>query len=296
LNRAAEAGKLHWLNAEFSLSMPYNLWMGIIGATVMVMATHGADQLNVQRVLACRSVGDGRRALVLSAVIILPLFLLFLFVGVMLWVYFQQTPPAIPLPESQAGFTQNDYVFPVFIITEAPPVVRGFMIVAILSAAMSSVSSALSALASVSTMDLARGFMKRERSEAYFLKFSRASTVFWGLMLIWVAWQSREVKLVLDWAFSLNGLTNGAMLGGLALSLWWKRGSAWPVIAGMLASLGFMIFISRFSWAVEAEGGVLRRQVAWPWYTLIGAAVTLTVAWLARLVLGRRQKFSRPEA
>ena len=284
LNRAADAGKLHWLNAGFSLSMPYNIWMGIIGATVMVMATHGADQLNVQRVLACRSVGDGRRALILSAVIILPLFLLFLFVGVMLWVYFQQTPPAIPLPESQAGFTQNDYVFPVFIITEAPPVVRGFMIVAILSAAMSSVSSALSALASVSTMDLARGFMKRERSEAYFLKFSRVSTVFWGLMLIGVAWQSREVKLVLDWAFSLNGLTNGAMLGGLALSLWWKRGSAWPVIAGMLAGLGFMVFISRFSWPVEMEGEVFRRQVAWPWYTLIGAAVTLTVAWLARLV------------
>lgn len=283
--RAAAAGKLHWLNTEFSLFMPYNIWMGLIGATVMVLSTHGADQLNVQRVLACRSIGDGRRALVLSAVIILPLFLLFLLVGALLWVYFQQTPPAIPLPESQAGFQQNDYVFPVFIITEAPPVVRGFMIVAILSAAMSSVSSALSALASVSTMDLVRGFLRQARSEAFFLKVSRASTVFWGLMLIWVAWRSREVKLVLEWAFSLNGLTNGAMLGGLVLSLMWRRGRAWPVVIGMLAGLGFMIWISRHTWTVEVEGEVLARTIAWPWYTTIGAAVTLAVAWLVRRIM-----------
>src|SRR5208283_4676224 len=72
LARAAEAGKLHWLNvlpppgesfARFLLGPPYNLWMGIIGGTVLVMSTHGAEQLIVQRVLACRTVADGRKAL-----------------------------------------------------------------------------------------------------------------------------------------------------------------------------------------------------------------------------------------
>ncbi|HAV61903.1 MAG TPA: hypothetical protein DCY13_06020, partial [Verrucomicrobiales bacterium] len=151
---ASEAGKFAWFNGSFTLAAPYNIWMGVIGATFLVMSSHGADQLIVQRVLSCRSVGDGRRALALSAVIIFPLFLLFLMVGVLLWVFYQQNAFAITLPEAQPGVGKNDYVFPIFILTEIPVVMKGFLIVAILSAAMSSVSSALSALASVSTMDL----------------------------------------------------------------------------------------------------------------------------------------------
>src|SRR5438270_12814588 len=83
-SKAAAAGKLHWLNAtppegtswlKFLLGKPFNIWMGIIGGTVMVMSSHGAEQLIVQRVLACKTVADGRKALALSAVVIFPLFL-----------------------------------------------------------------------------------------------------------------------------------------------------------------------------------------------------------------------------
>jgi solute:Na+ symporter, SSS family len=236
LSEASQAGKLKWLNTDFALAMPFNLWMGLIGATVMVLSTHGADQLIVQRVLTCKDVKDGRKALVLSAVIILPLFLVFLLTGAMLWVYYQHHAFAIPLPETQAGFNKNDYIFPIFILTAMPPVMKGLMIVAILSAAMSSVSSALSALASVSTMDLFKGWSRQQRDEAFYLRFSKRSTLVWAVLLVFVAWGSREVVFVLNWAFSLNGLTNGALLGGLALALWWGRGSALPVIAGMLAA------------------------------------------------------------
>ncbi len=76
LTQAATAGKLTWLNTSFSFSAPFNIWMGVIGGTVMVLSTHGAEQLIVQRVLACGSVADGRKALILSAVLIFPLFLI----------------------------------------------------------------------------------------------------------------------------------------------------------------------------------------------------------------------------
>ena len=249
--------------------------MGLLGATVLGMSTHGADQLIVQRVLTCRNVTEGRKALALSAVIILPLFLVFLLTGAMLWVYYQHHALAIALPETQAGFNKNDYIFPIYILTVVPPVLKGLLIVAILSAAMSSVSSALSALSSVSTMDLFKGWSRRERSEAFYFRFSKYSTLFWAAMLVVVACASREVVFVLNWAFSLGGLTNGAMLGGLALAVWWKRGASLPVIAGMLVSLACMIAINVW-W---------KQQVAWPWYTLIGAAVTLVMARLVRMFL-----------
>jgi SSS family transporter len=269
---AYNSNKLLWLNTNFSLAMPFNLWMGLFGATCLVMSSHGADQLIVQRVLTCRSVAEGRRALVLSAVIIAPLFLTFLLAGTLLWAYYQKYPLQIPLPETKGGLPQLHYVFPIFILTEAPPVFKGFLIVAILSAAMSSVSSALSALASVSTMDFFKGLTRAERSEAFFLRFSKHATVFWGAMLVLVAYLSREVKQVFHLAFDLNGLTNGAMLGGLLLTIWWRHGRAAPVIAGMLASLGVMTLIN---WKWKAA-------IAWPWYTLIGLLVTLAVAWTVR--------------
>src|SRR5262245_66312845 len=115
---AGEAGKTTWLNTNFTFSAPFNIWMGIIGGTVMVLSSHGAEQLIVQRVLACKTVADGRKALVLSAVLIFPLFLIFLFVGAMLWVFYQGHPLKIPLPESSPGVTANDFIFPIFMITE----------------------------------------------------------------------------------------------------------------------------------------------------------------------------------
>src|SRR5262249_18447605 len=226
-SEAGEAGKLHWLNfkpppdvswAKFLLEKPFNIWMGILGGTVLVMSSHGAEQLIVQRVLTCKTVSDGRKALVLSAVVIFPLFLVFLLVGAMLWVFYQHHPLQIALPESRPGIKATDFVFPIFMMTEVPHVLKGFLIVAILSAAMSSVSSALTSLASVSTMDFVKHLVP-QKSEEFFLRFSKISTVVWAVALIFIAYLSRKVDFVLNAAFSLRGLTSGALLGGLTLAI-----------------------------------------------------------------------------
>jgi SSS family transporter len=282
LAEAGAAGKLAWLNTAFTFSAPFNIWMGVIGGTVMVLSSHGADQLIVQRVLACRDVAEGRKALVFSAVLIFPLFLLFLFVGVLLWVYYQHHPFQIPLPESRPGIRSNDFIFPIFIVTEVPNLMRGFLIVAILAAAMSSISSALSALASVSTMDFIRP-LRPEKDEAFFLRFSKHSTLFWAVILVFVAWLTREVTFVLNAAFSLRGLTSGALLGGLILALFGRGVGPRAAMIGMLAAVAVMnglywpanIPVLR-DWWLGTFGG----EVFWPWFTLIGTLVTLGVAWL----------------
>jgi SSS family solute:Na+ symporter len=296
ISKASEAHKLHWLNAapqdtswlRFLLGPPFNIWMGIIGGTVMVLSSHGAEQLIVQRVLTCKSVADGRKALVLSAVVIFPLFLIFLLAGVMLWVFYQAHPFQIPLPEPKpgSGIKANDFVFPIFMITEVPHLLKGFLIVAILSAAMSSVSSALTSLASVSTMDFLKPLWPR-RSEDFYLRFSKYSTVAWAAALTAIAYLSRQVEFVLNAAFSLRGLTSGALLGGLLLAVFWKKGRAWPVIAGMLTSLGAMAMLQilpQLSWSKDLWMRTVGTEIYWPWYTLIGCLITLfTALGLARL-------------
>jgi Na+/proline symporter len=190
---------------------------------------------------------------------------------------------AIPEVKPGSGIKANDFIYPIFMLTAAPHLLKGFLIVAILSAAMSSVSSALTSLASVSTMDFVKHVLPG-RSEEFFLRFSKASTVVWALLLIAVAYASREVPFVLNAAFSLRGLTSGALLGGLLLAVFWRRGSAAPVVAGMAASLLVMIGVSQFQWTREVNGEMVKTKVFWPWYTLIGATVTLSVAWLVRLI------------
>src|SRR5438309_7398541 len=136
-SKAAQAGKLHWLNItpspgsswrQFLLGGPFNIWMGLIGGTAVTMSSHGAEQLIVQRVLACKNVADGRKALALSAVVILPLFLIFLLVGAMLWVFYQAHPFQIALPEPRpgSGIQANDFVFSIFMMTEVAHVLQGF--------------------------------------------------------------------------------------------------------------------------------------------------------------------------
>jgi SSS family transporter len=291
LDQAAAAGKLTWLNANFTFSAPFNIWMGVIGGTVMVLSTHGAEQLIVQRVLACGSVADGRKALILSAVLIFPLFLIFLLVGVLLWVFYQGHPFQIPLPEGRPGIKSFDFVFPIFMMTEVPHVLKGFLIVAILSAAMSSISSAMTSLASVSTMDFIRPAVKG-RDEEYFLRFSKNSTVFWAAMLVLTAWLTREVTFVLNAAFSLRGLTSGALLGSLILALFGRGVGPRAAMAGMLASLLVMNVVywpANIPALREGWLSVFGGEVFWPWFTLIGTLVTLGTAWaVARLWPERR--------
>jgi SSS family transporter len=272
MDPAAAAGKLHWLNLSFSWGMPFNLWMGILGGTFQVLSSHGADQLIVQRVLTCRSVADGRRALILSAAIILPLFLLFLATGTGLWAYYQEHPLAMPLPANSAGLVQNDYIYPIFILTVIPHAIKGFLMVAILSAAMSSVSSALSALAAVSTMDFAGVLRGPQAGGPPTLLWSRLATVFWAVMLIGVAYASREAELVLNLAFSLSGITSGALLGGLLLAVFLKPPTARPLWAGILGSVGTMVGIHFWIHFYAKDA------IAWPWFTLIGTLATLGIA------------------
>ena len=307
LRTAHDAGKLHWFNTSVSLNdlsemiqkpglipailgkifkSPMNIWMGVIGGTVMVMSSHGAEQLIVQRVLACKNVRDGRRALILSAVIILPLFLIFLLVGAMLWVFYQSHPFQISLPESKPGIPANDFVFPIFMMTEVPHVLKGFLIVAILSAAMSSVSSALTSLSSVSTMDFVKVLMRKQRSEGYFLTFSKVSTIAWAAILILVAYiSSKQVGYVLDAALGLRGLTSGALLGGLLLVVFWKKGPPLPVLAGMITSVVVMTglqVLPKYSWSHVPD-------IYWPWYALIGTSITIGTAWLVRSLLPKTE-------
>src|SRR5215467_13622200 len=180
---AESAGKFHLFDFGFAptlafFSRPYTFWAGLAGGCFLTMASHGTDQLMVQRLLSARDERQSRTALLASWAVIFLQFSLFLLIGILLFVYYGDnhlTPPA-----------QRDRIYPEFVWNNLPPGVAGVIIAAILAAAMANLSAALNSLASTTVVDFyhARG---KQISEAASLKLARVATVIWGLVLLGIA-------------------------------------------------------------------------------------------------------------
>ena len=151
---AGSAGKLKLFDFGFApsmafLSRPYTFWAGLAGGCFLTMASHGTDQLMVQRLLSARSQRQSRAALVTSWGVIFVQFSLFLLIGVLLFVYYRDS--GLPAPR------QMDRIYPEFLWRNLAPGVAGLTIAAILAAAMANLSAALNALAATTVVDFLHG-------------------------------------------------------------------------------------------------------------------------------------------
>ena len=263
---ASEHGnKLGVFDFTFSVTKTYTFWAGILGGMFLTMASHGTDQLMVQRLLAARDERQSRRALFASWVVIFFQFALFLVIGVMLFAYYQHFPPAQPFP-------RPDAIFPIFIAEHFPPVLAGLVVAAILAAAMANLSAALNALASTSVVDFYRAHLAPGRSEAHYLRASRAATLLWGVILIGIAMAAAQWRTsVFEMGLSIASVAFGSLLGTFMLGVLTRRANENGSIIGMVAGLAVMIYV--WQWT----------PIAWTWYVLIGTTVTFSVGYLASL-------------
>jgi len=279
LARAAEAGKLTVLDFRPTLAVPYTIWAGLLGGTVFTMASHGTDQLLVQRLLTCRDLRASQKALTGSGVVVMVQFLLFLMVGMGLWALYDGRT-----------FPTSDAIFSTFIIEELPPGITGLLIAGVFAAAMSSLSSSINALASASTYDF-RPASRRgdEGEEARMLRRGRLFTLLWSAALIGGAILfiplSRGTPAV-EVALAVAGVVYGGLLGAFLLALRSKRATGRSVNLGVAVGVVTVGLIWFF----------FRAQVAWPWFALIGASVTWVVGHLSGVSggTGAPQERGRP--
>jgi len=257
---ASSAGKLRVFDFTPTLWKPYTFWAGLIGGALFTTASHGTDQLIVQRLLAARNQKQSVTALLTSGVAIFFQFALFLAVGVMLWAYYQ-------LPT--ASFGKADYIYPKFIVSRLPHGISGLLIAAILAAAMSNLSAALNSLSSSSMMDfyLPRHPQTDDRTQ---LRLSRVSTFLWALLLFALAVLSlHKVARVVEVGLTIASVAYGALLGVFLLGVLTRRANQPGAMIGML--FGFCADL--YLW--------LGTRVPWTWYVAIGSTITFTIGYLA---------------
>lgn len=293
METAGEAGKLTWFawgeGISGILTGPYTFVTATVGGAVFSLASHGTDQLIVQRLLACRSLADSRRALITSAFVVMGQFALFLFVGLLLWVHYGGVSVA------ELGLSRGDEIFPKYIIEGLPAGISGLFLAGIVAASMSTLSSSLSALASSTVFDFGRRTDSNDHARD--LRISRLTTLAWGMAFFLFANLFRDQQNpVVELGLSIASFTYGGLLGAFLLGLWNPRARGTDASIALVTSVAMMVLVifgiwhtADGSWIFTLKPGVQEissrglSPLAWPWYTTVGASITLAVGSLAAL-------------
>jgi SSS family transporter len=275
---AAVAGPLGKLQVfDFKLAAPavffaraYSFWAGVLGGMFLTTASHGTDQLMVQRLLAARNCGQSQAALLASWVVIFVQFTLFLAIGTCLFVLYRE--------QGQAAPAVLDRLYPLYIWRSLPAGVAGLVMAAILAAAMSNLSAALNSLASTTVLDLWKPLLGLSKtgvsaSDATWLARSRYATVVWGIVLMGMALLARQWGNVLQAGLSIASIVYGSLLGVFLLGLFTRRVGEIAAMCGMSVGLVLLLYV-RFA-----------TPIAFTWYVMIGASATFATAVLASLVI-----------
>jgi SSS family solute:Na+ symporter len=261
---AASAGKLQVFDFTPTFWKPYTFWAGLIGGAFLTTASHGTDQLIVQRLLAARSERQSVAALLSSGAAILFQFALFLIVGVMLFAFYH-----VP----SANFGRADRIFPTFIVSQMPHGISGLLIAAILAAAMSNLSAALNSLSSTSIIDF---YLQRhpQTDERRKIRLSRIATLLWAVLLFGLAVLSlHKVGRVIEVGLQIASVAYGALLGVFLLGVLTKRANQSGAMVGMLFGFVTELYIWLFT------------KVPWTWYVAIGTVVTSGVGYAVSLMM-----------
>jgi Na+/proline symporter len=247
--------KFQILDFSVNLVEPYTLLAGLIGGAFLTFATHGTDQMMVQRYLACGSERTSKIALMVSGILVFLQFVLFLLIGVLLFAFYEYYP-------LQQELDQVNRVLPIFIVEELPPGISGLIIAAIFAAAMSTLSSSLNSLSSSSLNDFYRAYLAPEKTEDHYLRASRLLTLFWAVVLVLVSFLARNWGEVLQAGLTITSITMGSVLGIFLLGSFTKSTRETAGFTAMLLGLAAMLAVNQWL------------SVAWTWYVLIGTAVT----------------------
>jgi solute:Na+ symporter, SSS family len=300
----------------------YPFLAAFFGGTLLAMASHGVDQLIVQRLMSTGDVRASQKALIASGVVVFLQFAFFLVIGVMMWAFYQAAVPTDPTADGGLGLGNKDELFANFIVTELPSGLSGFVIAGILAAAL---SSSLGALASATVTDVYERVSRRSLSDADRLRLGRIWTIVWaGLLIVCAGLFATANRTTADpivvQALGITGYTYGALLGAFLLGLIFRRARQFDALVAFGVTVAVMTFVILgvkfvgpsaaadpvangyaewtsiridFSAAVPAEG--VRTLTGW-WYTPLGVIVTLVVGGLLSLRHPRRPEPDIEEA
>ena len=272
LSVAGQAGRLSLINwgpapgdPDFwrrILTDPNIVWLAVLNGLVGSTAAFGTDHDLMQRLLTVETRRKSQRTLALTPLGTLLTLIIYMGIGAGLYTYYVQHPN-VPVP-------RPDDIFPHFMESAMPVVLRGLMLSAIV---LASIDSPLGSLAASFVTDIYRPLLVRRGTEHHYLLVSRISVAAFGLILALLAYGFSFFDKILWLAFKIAGVTFGSLLGVFLLGLLSTRSANRAnVVAMVLMALVNLVLL------VLSETKVL--LLGWSWLVIWGTAGTIALAWL----------------
>lgn len=265
--------KLQLFNFDFGQSIldffrkPYTIIGSLVGGIFLSMASHGTDQLIVQRLLTTRTLKDSQKAIMTSGLLVMFQFALFMAVGLLLFIFYEGIPVAGP----SSPFQKADEIFPYFIIHSLPTGIKGFIVAGLFAAAMSTLAGSMSSLSGSVIFDLYKPIWGKSGSDQKDLFVSRMVTVVAAIFLTFVAFIFiRLNQSVVEIALGIASITYGGLLGTFLLGRLSRQVSEKGALIGFSAGIFAMLSVSLIP--------ILGKHppfVHWTWYVALGTAVTI---------------------
>ena len=266
-----------WDYIKLILASDYTVFSALIGTVLANMAAFGTDQDMVQRMLTAETHQKARRSLITAAFMDLPIAAVFTFIGILLFVYYQQDPTFKP--------AANADVFGSYILNVMPVGIRGLVLAGVFATAMGSFSAALNALATSATNDWYLKYA-RNRSEQHYVNAARFFTVLFAVLMILVAAGFAYAKVnipdlrIIPVVLGIAGFILGPMLGVFLIGMLTRnRGSDLGNIVAVTCGLFVTILLGGNGnfWNVAALP-----KVSFTWFAMIGALVVFVIGALFR--------------
>jgi sodium-coupled monocarboxylate transporter 8/12 len=264
---ASAGGKLD-LSLSLDPRVRLTLWGLVIGAAFMHLVQMATDQVSVQRYLTAKSLKEAQRGLWIKLVMVLPVTAVFYGTGLILYAFYQVHGDPLALGDIRKA----DQILPYFVVTELPAGFSGLLIAAIYAASMSTVSAGINSLTSASLIDFyQRLWPHADLSERYQLQLARWLTLAYGVLVILFAFLVQHMGPLIEASNSVIGLVGGPLLGLFFLGTLVRRATAGGAVVGWLYGVWVLLVVWQHT------------QVSFIWYTLIGCATTMVVAYFVSL-------------
>lgn len=269
----AENGKLNPINTDLDFTVAPTVWAGVLAMTLFHITVYGSNQMMVQRALAAKNIGDAKKSYLLMGYGAFFIYFLFFFIGALLYVHFKGEP-----------FDQPNEIILTFAQNLAIPGLMGILAAAVLSASMSSLSSAFNSLATISVTDLYKKFFKPSGDEKHYLMMSRVFTLAWGLAVIPMAYVFiNSGGSILEALSKVGSYFVGAKLALFGMGFFSKHVTERGLLIGVVAGFIGLIVMVGFGGLAGVDG--LYPAIAWPWWVVIGGVINIVVAWIASVLL-----------
>ncbi|MYH47381.1 MAG: sodium/solute symporter [Gammaproteobacteria bacterium] len=249
----------------------WGLWPMIFGGIVLYASYYGCDQTQAQRTLSAKDEGSVRRILMLNGLARFPVVLLYCFTGLVLGVFTVLNPEFL----SRVDPNSPDTLVPLFIVEYMPNGLIGLLIVALLAASMSSLSSVVNSLSAVSIEDYTRLSGRKLERDAYVF-WSRVTVLFWGAAIVALSIFGGGIAPTVIEAINMIGsVFYGPILATFLLAILRPGVGSKGANAGLLTGVGLNVYL----WAAQL-------QVFWLWWNVTGCLAAIGVALLVAAFVG----------